>query len=206
MIKFVYFDVGGVVILDFSGTNKWNQIKVGLKIPKEQDKVFDNFFAYYEANCTDWDIESLIPTIKTRFGGTIPNDYSMLIDFVNHFEKNPSLWPVIKKIKEKCQIGLLTNMYPHMFQTIKDHNLLPPIDWDVIIDSSIVKSLKPNRKIFEIAEEEAKVNKSEILFVDNSTKNIQAAKDFGWQTFLYDPTNPVESSKKLADFFQRINI
>jgi len=206
MISFVYFDVGGVAILDLSGTNKWNQIKDGLKIPKEQNKAFDNFFAYYEANCTDWDIESLIPTIKTRFGGTIPNNYSMLADFVVRFEKNPPLWPVIKEIKEKCKIGLLTNMYPRMLQAIKDRNLLPPVDWDVIIDSSVVKSLKPNKKIFEIAEKEAKVNKNEIVFVDNGIENIQAARNFGWKTFLYDPANPVGSSNKLSDFFKRVNI
>lgn len=204
MISFVYFDVGGVAILDFSGTNKWNELKNGLKIPKEQDQAFDKFFTEYEADCTDRDIDSLIPIIKTRFGASIPKNYSMLTDFVTRFEKNPLLWPVIKKVKEKCRIGLLTDMYPRMLQAIRNYNLLPPVDWDVIIDSSVVKYQKPNKKIFEIAEKEARVNKHEILFIDNTIKNIQAALNFGWQTFLYDSTNPEESSHNLLNYFSTI--
>lgn len=36
MIKFIYFDVGGVAIRDFNGTDKWENLKKELGIPKEK--------------------------------------------------------------------------------------------------------------------------------------------------------------------------
>jgi len=38
-IKFIYFDVGGVAILDFSKTNKWKEITKALEINKTRDKL-----------------------------------------------------------------------------------------------------------------------------------------------------------------------
>ena len=99
MISFVYFDVGGVVILDFSGTNKWEMVK------------------------KEWGI---------------------------------------------------TDAY-----------------WDVVIDSSVVG----------LAKQKAGVKGDEILFAENSPKNIDTAQSLGWQTFLYDPVHHEESSHKLLEFF-----
>ncbi len=40
MISFVYFDLGGVVIRDFSGTNKWEEVKQEWGLT---DKYWDEF-------------------------------------------------------------------------------------------------------------------------------------------------------------------
>lgn len=40
-IKFIYFDVGGVVILDYSKTNKWNEMLTDLGIPEELKPKFN---------------------------------------------------------------------------------------------------------------------------------------------------------------------
>lgn len=120
--------------------------------------------------------------------------------FIDHFEKNISLWPIIKKIKKSCRVGLLTNMYVGMFDEIKKHGLLPPIDWGVIIDSSKVGLQKPDPKIFEFAREKSGVCEDEILFIDNSEKNIKAAKKFGWQVYLYNSSKHEESAKNFSEF------
>ena len=38
-LSFIYFDVGGVVIQDFSGTNKWSQLKRELGIKKLKNLI-----------------------------------------------------------------------------------------------------------------------------------------------------------------------
>ena len=124
----------------------------------------------------------------------------MLSDFVNRFESNPSIWPVIEEIKKTCQVGLLTNAYPRMLTEIQRRGILSPIAWDVIIDSSVVGFQKPDRQIFEIAQEKAKINLKEILFVENSPEHVRAAQIFGWQTFLYDSLHPHQSSQKLLNY------
>ena len=201
--KFVYFDVGGVVVLDFSGTNKWKQLKKNLGISPEKDAEFETFWDIYEPKVNAGrDVETILPLIKRRFGSAFPKGYSFLLDgFVNRFEVNKSIWPVIDKIHKQCKIGLLTNMYPGIIKAIKRRNLLPEIKWDVIIDSSIEGILKPNLRIFKLAEQRAGFKSKKILFVENSQKHIDAAKKSGWQVFLYDSSNPEESSNKLSALF-----
>lgn len=179
MIKFVYFDLGGVVIQDFSGTNNWEEVKKEWNIT---DKYWDEFEPKL---CVGKEI------ISPEF----------LNAFVGRFEANPSIWPVIRAFHQKIPTGLLTNMYPNMFAAIKNKNILPDVVWDIIIDSSIEKIAKPNPAIYKLAQRKAGVKDNEILFVENTKNNLGPASFLGWQTFLYDSARLEESSQKLLDLF-----
>lgn len=202
MIKFVYFDVGGVAIRDFSGTNKFREMKKVLGVHERYDKDFDKLCKKYEDNGLNlnFPVDDLIPIITEKYGTKLPPDFSLLDYFVDNFEQNKSIWPVVKKVKRNCKVGLLTNMYVGMFEKIVEAKLLPLVKWDVIIDSSKIGMQKPDRKIYKFAQEKSGVENNEILFIDNSQKNIDAAKIFGWQTFLYDPSNHEKSCMELSDF------
>jgi len=197
MISFVYFDLGGVVIQDFSGTNKWEELKKELGVTKKNYEDFEKLWSQYHDEINiDRDVDSLIPIFNKELGLKIPNNYSLLTDgFVNRFEK------VIKEIQRVCKVGLLTNMYPGMFSAINKRGILPDINWEVIVDSTVVGYQKPDSEIYEIAERKANIKGSEILFIENTSKNIKAAESLGWQTFLYDSSNPNESSRNLMEFF-----
>ena len=201
MIKFIYFDVGGVALLDFSGTNNWDNLKKEMGVDDKNNELWEKIWDHYKNEiCISRDVDSLIPIFNKETGLNLPADYSMFEGFISRFDLNPSIWPVIRAAKNKYQIGLLTNMYPRMLQGIFDRKLIPPKqEWDVVIDSSIVKYQKPEKEIYEIAEKESGVNKDEILFIENTLIHIQAAKKFGWQVFHYDSTSPEESSKNLAE-------
>lgn len=198
MIKFVYFDVGGVVIRDFSGTNKWEELKAGMGIKPEQTEAFNEIFDRYEPEvCVGRDVETLIPMLQEKLGLELPANYSFLQDFVGRFEKNESIWPVIEKAKSKYKIGLLTNMYPNMLDAIDKAGLMPDVSWDVVIDSSIEKVRKPQTEIFQLAQDKSGFAAEEILFIDNGAKHVDAAKTFGWHGFVYDPSNTEKSNKDL---------
>jgi len=129
---------------------------------------------------------------------SLPDNYSLLIDgFVKRFEKNLDIRPVIEIAKSKYKIGLLKNMYPNMLGEIKKAGLLPNIEFNQIIDSSVEKVQKPYKQIYKLAEKRCEFKGNEILFIDNSQKHLDSAKEFGWQTFLYDPADTKESSDKL---------
>ena len=106
----------------------------------------------------------------------------------------------MKKIKDKFQIGLLTNMYPGMFEAIQKRNIMPKIDWKVIVESSKVKLKKPEIEIYQLAEELAKTKPEEILFIDNKKKNLESAQQLGWQTFWYDSADYEQSSADLEKY------
>ena len=47
-IKFIYFDVGGVAILDFSKTNKWQEMTQALGVNELNRKKFDEIYNEFE--------------------------------------------------------------------------------------------------------------------------------------------------------------
>lgn len=201
--KIVFFDIGGVLILDYSGTNKWTEMKRDLGITENLDEIFENIWDKNNSRiCIDCDVDSFVPEIENQTGIKLPNNYSMLDDFVNRFEKNKLIWQVANKAKEKYKVGLLTNMYPRMLSKIIQRGLLPEIDWDVIIDSSVVGYKKPQNEIYEIAERESGFSSDEIFFVDNQQRHLDSASKRGWTTTVYDPQNIIESSLELAGLLE----
>lgn len=203
MIKFVYFDVGGVIIKDFSGTNKWEELRNELGITSATQAKFDKLWsATKDTRDTTFDVDKLVPFLRKECNPNLPHGYSLLMGFVNRFEKNELIWPVLSAIQKEVSIGLLTNMYPRMLDNIYKKDIMPLINWNIVIDSSIVKIKKPDVEIYKLAEEQAEVSGSYILFIDNSQTHLDIAqKDFGWQTFLFDPKNVNESSQRLINYF-----
>ncbi|MFH1244258.1 MAG: HAD-IA family hydrolase [bacterium] len=202
-ISFVYFDVGGVILLDYSGTNKWEEMKLGLGVTPATDTQFEAIWdSQHNRICIDYDVELYVPQFRA-LGLLIPADYSMIADFVSRYEPNPHIWPIIEYVRKNYQTGLLTNMYPKLLAAIyARQELRTDWGWEIIIDSSVVKAQKPEPKIFAIAESKVSCPPSEILFVENSREHIEAAKSRGWQTFLYDSHDYVQSSQDLFNMLQ----
>lgn len=204
MIKFIYFDVGGVVIKDFSGTDKWIQLKRSIGIQTNQDVDFADFFKQYESEaCLGKDIDTLIPITNKKFGLKLAKDYSFLMDFVTRFERNESIWPILRDLKKTYTLGLLTNMYANMFEKICLADLMPDISWDIIIDSSKEHVRKPQPEIYQLAQEKCRCNHEDILFIDDKQRNLDVAASFGWKTLLYDPNNLRQSNVKLLKLINR---
>lgn len=201
-ISFVYFDVGGVVIDDFSGNNKRRELKAELGITAENDAAFEKLWSTYapDLDSGQRDAEAVLTIIKKKFGLRLPDDYRLLDGFVNRFAANPEIWPIIEKVRKRAGIGLLTNMYPGMLEAIRHRNILPKVSWNAIVDSSVERIKKPDPKFFRLAEQRAKKAGQNILFIDNMRRNTDASIDFGWQAHLYDPTDHRGSCKRLSQF------
>ena len=200
-ISFIYFDVGGVAIKDFSDTNKWNLMMDAMGVPTDRRDEFNHIYKEYDDRiCLGLDIDEVMAVFIEKLNLKLRKDFSMLSYFVDHFEKNLGLWPIIDKIKEKVRVGLLTDMYPRMLDMITSKKLLPPFTWSSIVDSSVEKVRKPMPEIFALAASRAQTDPQEILFIDNRAWNIEGAQKARWQTFLYDSSDYDQANKDLANF------
>lgn len=203
MISFVYIDVGGVVVDDFSGNNKWQDLKQELGINESESAAFDKLWNKYAPEvCIDRDVESLVPIFTKELGLQLPVGYSLLSGFVDRFYANREIWPIIDYLMANTKVGLLTNMYPRMFVAIEKRKILPKAQWDQIIDSSLVLLQKPDRKLFELAEKRANAPHDEILFIDNAQEHVEEADSFGWQTFLYNSSDHHAAVQELDRFLR----
>jgi len=200
-IDFIYFDVGGVALLDYSKTNKWEEMISDLKIPESLVGEFDNLFSEYSAKiCLGTNVSEFANKFAELFNFEFPSDYAMLEDFVNRFEINAAITSLVLELSKKYRLGLLTNMYPDMLSLIKKRKLLPPVEWEIEIDSSIEKMRKPNENIYILAEDRAGVKGENILYIENQAKHLAIPKQRGWHTFLYDPANLENSTYKLKEY------
>lgn len=203
MISFVYLDVGGVIVDDFSDNNKWQDLKQELGVDESKSAAFDKLWNQYAPElCINRDVESLLPIFIKELGLQLPVGYSLLSGFVDRFYANREIWPIIDFLKANTKVGLLTNMYPRMFAAIEKRKILPGAQWDQIIDSSLELLQKPDRKLFELAEKRADVPHDEILFIDNAPEHVAEAESFGWQTFLYNSSNHNAAVQELDKFLR----
>lgn len=201
MISFIYFDVGGVVIKDFSDSNKFSELQKDIGINSSNQQQFDQIWqSHRDSIATDYDIDNYVPILRSQLNLNLPQNYSLLQDFINRFEPNQTLWPIIKKLKRHYRLGLITNMYPRMFDLIQQANLFPEIKWDVVIDSSKVKAKKPDLNFYQIAANQANVSSTEILLIDNKPEFLEPPKSLGWQTYFYDSADYEASTQELNQF------
>lgn len=156
----------------------------------------------------DYDADNFHTEIEKAFGIEIPEGYSLLQHgFVDRFEPNPSIVPVLNQLANRVKIGLLTNMYPRMRNAINAKpGLMPLVLWDVVIDSSEVKMQKPDTAIFKHATTLAGKPKEQILFIDNTHEHIDAAATFGWQTYYYDSAHYEDSSESLSKYLAKLGL
>ncbi|HRN85734.1 MAG TPA: HAD family hydrolase [Candidatus Dojkabacteria bacterium] len=198
----IFFDVGGVVILDFSGNNKWEEMLQSMGVDDEnKERFLEVWNKHKPRRCIDFDVDSMIDEFRNHVGLELSEDFSFLDEFVNRFDPNPSIWPVLDYTQQHYKVGLITNMYPRMLDKIfQRSDLVPDISWECIIDSSVVKLQKPNREIYEFAYKKIGTDKDDkVLFIDNSEEHLVVPEKLRWDTFLYDPTNPKSSSEVLLN-------
>lgn len=200
-ITFVYFDVGGVIVKDFSQTDNWTRLKAVLQIPTEQEEKFDELYDKYEEQmCLGVDDQIFLSKFRNQLNIHFPAGFSFTKYIVDNFRHNPDIYPIVSLVASQTKIGLLTDMYKGMRTYMLERGLFPNISWDVILDSSELGLKKPMPEIYQLATTRSGAAPSEILFIDNREKNLVPARQLGWQTFLYDSSNYDQSNAKLATF------
>jgi HAD superfamily hydrolase (TIGR01509 family) len=75
---------------------------------------------------------------------------------------------------------------------------LPNVRYSAIIDSSEVGTIKPEVKMYEIAQERAGCPAEEILLIDDSSANLAAANRLGWHVLWFDDSHPEESVQRAS--------
>jgi FMN phosphatase YigB (HAD superfamily)/DNA-binding XRE family transcriptional regulator len=126
--------------------------------------------------------------------------------YIDAVEPVQQMQDVLKWASENYKVGLLTNIMPGLVSAMKRQGILPDIAYDAIIDSSEVGAIKPEARIFEIAQAQAGVPAEEILFIDDDRANVMAAQKAGWQVMLFDDALPDESAARAREALEPFQI
>lgn len=189
-IKFVYFDVNGCLVHFFQRAFTCLARETGMSA----DTIETYFWRYNDAVCRG---AMSIHDFNTEFAKCL-NVAS--IDWQDYYlgavEAVPDMHKLVRWTAENYRVGLLTNIMPGFLTTLLARELIPDIEYDVIIDSSVVGAIKPEPKIFELAAAQAAVDPAEILLIDDDRSNIMIADRMGWHVLWCDDYHPDDTAAR----------
>ena len=192
-IKFVYFDVGGVLI-DYS-----QYFVTACKKYNLDNQLLKAYFLSLENDMTKGILrpEEFWKKCTEYFNIEHDQQFNFTDSWISDYKSIKPTYDFIYQIKERYKIGLITNIYHGMVEKIMKANKIPNIQYSSIIESCVIGHKKPEIDIFKIATQQSGVKPEEILFIDDFSHFLEGAKKLGWQTFLFETVNPEQSIKKL---------
>lgn len=190
-VKFVYFDINGCLI------NFYFQVfsEIAEDTGANSDHVEQLFWRYNDPACRgEISLDEFNKIMAKELN--VPN-----FDWQHYYQS--TVQPIdisqkyIQEVSKDFRVGLLSNIMNGQIHALIKSGKLPDIKYDVVIDSSVVKSAKPDPGIYKIATEKSGVNPEEILFVDDSRANLASASQLGWHTLWFNAYEPEESVEKI---------
>jgi FMN phosphatase YigB (HAD superfamily) len=190
-VRFIYFDIGGV-LLDWREGHK--------KVAKKYNVPYESIRDVFEAN---W---------KEACRGTLKSDVYMgmfakvlgmkgplpeVSDFwTDHFSVIKESHTFVYDLQDSYALGILSNAEENSMKYAFEKGLIPDVPWRVKIDSSKHGTIKPEEKIYKLAEQAAtEFDPEELFFIDDVPEHIAVAKSRGWQGVVFN-TNDIAGSIK----------
>jgi HAD superfamily hydrolase (TIGR01509 family) len=186
-VRFVYFDVNDTLVRFFHKA----YVEVAELSGHPSDMVETMFWRHHTATATG-------QASLEEFNAALAKDLGLdSLDWRKNYMENvepmPEINPFVEWVSQNYEVGLLSNNLPGFIEEMIQKVIIPNVKYDVIVDSSKVGTLKPNPKIFEIAQQLAAAEPREIILVDNDRPNLIAADRAGWQVVWFDDLDPAGS-------------
>ena len=214
--KIVIFDWGGVVESHKNGEyncftarvnviNKLakNKLDADLIIEKCNKCDYNNETNKYisEIN-TKQEIQQWFNKQKERFD--LQCNYEEFYNvYQEEFDKVEYYKDVIKfahSLKDKCKIGILSNLCSFDRPRIDKHYNLSKFDYVWL--SFEMNCRKPNEEIYIMVENDCKIKPKNILFIDDAEENINIAKKREWNVCLANGHELDKIKQRVAHFLK----
>ncbi|MFK5979138.1 MAG: HAD family phosphatase [Rhizobiaceae bacterium] len=105
----------------------------------------------------------------------------------------PGTFQIMQSLVEAGHdVTMLTNFHQDTFVIAKDTYPLLDLPRGVTV-SGEVKLIKPDQAIYELHAREFELQPENILFFDDSTNNVEAARQAGWQAELFTSSEQMQS-------------
>ncbi len=191
--KFIYFDVGGV-LMNWSRSHEQVAAKYNVTVTDISAIIEANWQDACRGKSTTHYMASLASLLK------LSQPLPELSDFwTDHYTPIAQTHALIHELHKTHKLGLLTNAERMARRHAMRKGLIPDITWSAIIDSSEHHTIKPEPKIYEIAEMKAMVNPDELLFIDDRPENIEAAILRGWEGEIFDEADIPGSIQRIRN-------
>ncbi|OGH79457.1 MAG: hypothetical protein A2469_01625 [Candidatus Magasanikbacteria bacterium RIFOXYC2_FULL_40_16] len=188
-IKAIIFDWGGVCCSEgepFASLEL--QEKIGKHPNDIADDIKDLYFDFYRGKYSEDEFWNAVISHFNLEKTDGLNPASLSAAYLNSYEPWPDILDVAKKLQAKYKVGLLSDLTKVMRDHIKkEHNIseyFPVAVYSCDDDAGRLKTDGP--ELFNLILGKMAVLPEECLFIDNSKSKIEAAKNAGLNTMLFD--------------------
>lgn len=181
MIKTILFDYAGVltpVINNFDFAQKYST-RFGLPPNQIMKITYEN---WAETALGKQDCITFWGKIAKKLG-VDPNELRNLV--TETYPLDRKMIEIVKSAKNNYTTVLFSNQIKDWIEEVLDKNSINDI-FDQIINSYIVGARKPDMKIFLEALNRTSSRPEDVLFIDDSSENINAAKEIGINTIQFE--------------------
>ena len=199
MIKFAIFDIGQVCYpYSLNPLNKFMQEEA-----KNSQKFIDNngikSFDYKPFMRGEINFMQFCKDLCNHCGVTYSPDINAKIDKSMHKGVGdffPETLQLMDNLRHKnITIGLLSNALPNLSDTAK--NLT---DKKNIFTSYELGLLKPDIKIFQVVLQKLNVKPQEVIFIDDKSANVEAAKLIGIHGIVFERNTIAQKVEKVLKY------
>ena len=200
MVKNIVFDIGDVILnFDFNRV-----VDKYTSDPQDKEFILNNIL-----NTKDWQGFTLIDkgylTIDEAITIVLKNTNHKKDELItkvfkhyflySHF--NEQVLDLIKMLKTRYKIYLLSNINEYTFNFIKDSGLFERVDGYIL--SFQVHQVKPEEEIYKNLIHKYNIKAYESLFIDDTQDNIKTAKNLGFEAIHVLPNNYEDLINKLHE-------
>lgn len=192
MIKAIAFDMGGVILdLDMEKCKEAFRTKAGMTSIDEYIDTFHQkgFWGDLEAGRIDAEEFFRITLELSAPGTTRETIYECFKEFIHGVPADKVEF--LKEISRQYPIYLLSNTNPLAMEVCRDLfvgiGFYPEEIFTKMFLSFQMKMLKPSPEIYRAAIEGIGLPADEILFIDDSYTNVEAAAGEGMKAVYYEP-------------------
>jgi FMN phosphatase YigB (HAD superfamily) len=186
-VRFVYFDINGCLVRFFHQAFSRLAQETGVAV----DQIETTFWHYNDAVCRgEMSLDEFNKAYAKRLGLESLDWQRYYLDAVEPIADMQSFLPWVA---EHYELGLLSNIMPGFIKALQAAGKVPSLPYHSVVDSSVVRAIKPEPAIYKVAQEMAGVPAEQILFVDDSRTNLMAAEKSGWNTLWFDDYQPAQS-------------
>lgn len=193
---FIYFDVNGCLVHFYQRAFAKLAEATGVR----SDIVESAFWHFNDDVCRGTlTLHDFNAKLAERLGVESVNWQEFYMDTV---EPITQMQELLDWAAQRYKVGLLTNTMPGFLSAMRRNKQLPTLPYDAVIDSSEVGAIKPETRMYEIAQEHAGVPAEEILLIDDSRANLMAAEKLGWHVLWFDDSRPQESAERAREVLE----
>jgi putative hydrolase of the HAD superfamily len=200
MIEGLVFDVGGVLVRtqDQSGRHRW-EARLGLKPGSLAWLVFDSELGR-QAQLGQASMQEVWNWIGDLLDLSQDDLATMEFDFWSGDEVDQALCDYIRRLRVRYRTGMLSNNWVRDGRAMAEGLGIADC-FDAFVTSAEIGVMKPEPRIYRVMLERLGLSPSQVIFVDDFSENVEAARRLGMHSLQF--VDPVQAQSQLEKWLKR---